>query len=392
MKKRFMGILMSAILVLSLFTFTACGSSDSSSDDTIKIGAFGPYSGDTAMYGEAAKNGIQLAADEINENGGIDGKKIEIISYDTKGDTTEAVSAYNRLVNEDGVVAIVGGVLSGESLAVKDAAKEDNMPMVAPTATADEVTTDAPNSFRICFLDEYQGIAAARYATSSDGINGKTAAMMVSKGDAYSEGLAAAFKETFEALGGSVVDTENYASTDKDYSAQLTKIKSAGVDVVYLPDYYNVVGPILQKAQEMGITAKFIGGDGWDSVQKDYADAAAGNYFTNHYAADNQAEIVQSFLSAYQSAYNDTPNSFAALGYDALNAVAEAITNAGSTERQDIIDALGSLEVNGVTGSFTFDENGNPKGKEISIIQVDNGELKYVTSEEGDKVDNEVIQ
>lgn len=391
MKKRMLSILLSLVLIASLFTFTACGSdSGSSSDgDTIKIGAFGPYSGDTAMYGEATKNGIELAIDQINNDGGVNGKKIELVSYDTKGDTTEAVSAYNRLVNEDNVVAIIGGVLSGESLAVKDAAKEDNIPILAPTATADEITLDAPNSFRICFLDEYQGNAAARFAKND--LNTTNAAMIVKKGDAYSEGLGKAFSETYTSEGGTIVDTEYYSKDDKDYSAQLTKIKDAGVEVVYIPDYYNTVGPILQKAKEMGITAKFVGGDGWDSVQKDYADAAQGDYFANHYAADNQAEVVQSFLSAYKQAYNDTPNSFAALGYDAANTMAEAIKNANSTDAQAIIDALNKVQVNGVTGSFTFDENGNPKGKEISIIQIDNGNLKYVTSELGDKSDNEVI-
>lgn len=390
MKKRFIGILISAILVASVFTLSGCGSS--SSGDTIKIGTLGPYSGDTAMYGEAAKKGIQLAVDQVNNDGGINGKQVELVSYDTKGDTTEAVSAYNRLVNEDEVAAIAGPVLSGEALAVKDAAKEDNIPMVTPTATAAEVTQDAPNSFRVCFLDEYQGNAAAKYAASADGLNAKTAAMIVSKGNSYSEGLAAAFKTTFEAQGGTVVDTENYADSDTDFSAQLTKVKDSGAEVVYIPDYYNTAGPMLQKAKEMGLTAKFMGGDGWDSIQKDYADAADGDYFTNHYAADNQAEVVQSFLSAYKNAYNETPNSFAALGYDAAMTVMDAIKNADSTDHQKIIDALKDINVNGVTGSFTFDENGNPKGKEISIIQVNGGELKYVTSENGDKADNEVIQ
>ncbi len=389
MKKRITSILISAILIASLFTFTGCGSS---SGDTIKIGTLGPYSGDTAMYGEAAKNGIQLAVDQVNNDGGINGKQVELVSYDTKGDTTEAVSAYKRLVNEDSVVGIVGPVLSGEALAIKDAATEDNIPMVTPTATAAEVTLDAPNSFRVCFLDEYQGNAAAKYAKSAEGLNATNAAMIVSKGNAYSEGLAEAFKTTFESLGGTIVDTENYASTDTDYSAQLTKIKSSGAEVIYVPDYYNTAGPILQKAKEMGITAKFIGGDGWDSIQKDYAEAAEGDYFTNHYAADNQDEVVQSFLSAYKDAYNETPNSFAALGYDAAMTMMDAIKNGSSTEKQDIIDQLAKIEVNGVTGSFTFDENGDPKGKEISIIQVSNGELKYVTSENGDKTDNEVIQ
>lgn len=325
MKKKLLVFFLTAILAVTTIGLTGCGNDSSGSSDTIKIGTLGPYSGETAMYGTAAKNGIELAANEINDNGGIDGKKIEIISYDTKGDTTEAVSAYNRLVNEDNVVGIVGPVLSGEALAIKDAAKAENEPIVAPTATAAEVTQGADNSFRICFLDEYQGNAAAKYVTDKANGLGKTkAAIIVSKGSAYSEGLAKEFDRVVKENGGQVVATESYASGDTDFSAQLTKIKDSGAEVVYVPDYYNVAGPMLKKAKEMGINATFIGGDGWDSIQKDYAEAAEAEYFTNHYAADNQNEVVQNFLTAYKEKYNETPNSFAALGYDGLNCMANA--------------------------------------------------------------------
>lgn len=382
MKKKISAIILAAVLIASVFAFTGCGSK-SSSGDTIKIGALGPYSGDTAMYGTAAKNGIELAVEEINKDGGILGKQVELITYDTKGDTTEAVSAYNRLVNEDHVVAIVGPVLSGEALAIKDAAKEDNIPIITPTGTAAEITKDAANSYRICFLDEYQGTAAAKFAamsTADGGLGATTAAVIVSKGNAYSEGLAKSFTDTFKSAGGSIVASETYADGDTDFSAQLTKIKNANPQVVYVPDYYNVAGPLLKKAKEMGIKATFIGGDGWDSIQKDYSEAATGDYFTNHYAADKQDELVQNFLKAYKEKYNETPNSFAALGYDGMETLATAIESAGSTDADAIIKALNKEEVKGVTGTFTFDENGNPKGKDISIIQVTGDGLKYVTS------------
>lgn len=382
MKKKLIGILMSAVLAASVFA--GCGGSGDS--DTIKIGTLGPYSGDNAMYGLGARNGMELAVEEINENGGIDGKKIELVSNDTKGDSTEAVNAYNRMRDQDGVVAIVGPVLSGEALAIKDLTVSDNMPILTPTGTADDITIDAPNSFRVCYLDAYQGNAGANFAvgTEEGELGAKTAAILVNKGNAYSEGLAAAFTKTFEEKGGKVLSTESYAQNDKDFSAQLTKIKDLNPEVIYIPDYYSVAGPILKKAKEMGISAKFVGGDGWDSVQVDYADAAQGHYFANHYAADSPDEKVQNFMSAYTNKYDETPNSFAALGYDAVYCMADAIKTAGSTDAQAIIDALQASDFTGVTGHFTFDENGNPKGKEITIITVDGGELKFVTKVKGD--------
>ena len=383
MKKKLIGFVLSAVLAVSVFA--GCGSAGGDGD-TIKIGTLGPYSGDNAMYGEGAKNGMELAVEEINNNGGIDGKKIELVSYDTKGDATEAVNAYSRLRDQDGVVAVVGPVLSGEALAIKDMAKEDNMPILTPTGTANDITIDAPNSFRVCYLDAYQGNAAANFAvgTADKELGAKTAAILVNKGNAYSEGLAAAFTKTFEAKGGKVVGTESYAQNDKDFSAQLTKIQALNPEVIYIPDYYNVAGPILKKAKEMGINAKFVGGDGWDSVQVEYADAAQGTYFANHYAADSPDEKVQNFIKAYSEKFDKTANSFAGLGYDAIYCMTDAIKAAGGTDAQAIIDALGKTDFTGVTGHFTFDENGDPKGKEITIITVDGGELKFVTTVQGD--------
>ncbi|MEG0508106.1 MAG: ABC transporter substrate-binding protein [Eubacterium sp.] len=391
MKKKIVSILLVSVLCASIFTFAACSSSgsssgSSSSGDTIKIGALGPYSGETAMYGTATREGIELAAEQINEKGGINGKKMEVVFYDTKGDSNEAVNAYNRLRDQDEVVAIVGAVLTGESLAIKEMAKADNMPILTPTSTAADVTKDASNSFGVCYLDEYQGNAGANFSTTAapDGLGAKTAAVLMSKGNTYSEGLAAAFTKTFTANGGTIVDTESYGKDDKDFSAQLTKIKQLNPDVVYVPDYYSTVGIILQKAKEMGMTSHFVGGDGWDSVQQEYADAAQGHYFANHYAADSPKEMVQNFIKAYQAKNNKSANSFAALGYDGMGVMAQAITKAGSTDKQAIIDALKGIEYDGVTGKFTFDENGNPKGKEITIIKVDGGQLKFVTTVKGD--------
>ncbi|NLN96801.1 MAG: ABC transporter substrate-binding protein [Eubacteriaceae bacterium] len=386
MKKR---LALMLVLIMVMMTLAACGGgSDDSSDqaadsgDVIKIGATGPYTGETAMYGVACKEGMELAEKEINENGGVNGKKIKIVFYDTKGDTTETVNAYNRLRDQDEVVAFIGSVLTGESNAIKDLIKQDNMPTIAPTATGNDVTEGVPNFFRVCYYDNYQGGAAANYASKEapEGLGAKSAAMLVSKGNTYSEGLAGAFKETFEKNGGEVVIEESYAKADKDFSAQLTKIKEANPDVIYIPDYYSTVGVILQKAKDMGMDIPCLGGDGWDSIQEEYADVAQGYVFTNHYAADSPNENVKKFTENYNEAYGKAPASFSALGYDAVYAMANAIIEAGSTDAQAVVSAIQTMNVTGITGEFTFDEEGNPKGKEVTIIQVDNGELKYVTT------------
>jgi branched-chain amino acid transport system substrate-binding protein len=376
MKKRIFSVLLVGMFVVSLFTFAGCSSSGTD-ENTIKLGFIGPKTGDAAIYGTSAEAGAMLAVDEINANGGINDKQIELIAYDTKADQTEAVNAYNRLRDQDGIVALIGGTLSGETLAMKDIMLQDNMPVLTPTATAVDVTVDAPNVFRACFLDDYQGEAAANFAV--DSLGSKTAALLIGVGNPYSEGVSAAFEKAFVAKGGSILGTESYGMTDKDFSAQLTKIKDLNPEVIFVPDYVQTVGPILQKAKEMGITATFVGADGWDGVQVEYADAAQGNYFTNHYAADSPSETVQNFIKAYEVANDSVPNSFSALGYDAVYTMAAAIETAGSTEADAIITALGSTEHLGVTGNLKFDANGDPKDKEVTIIKIDGGELKFET-------------
>ncbi len=376
MKKRVISVLLVVMFTASIFAFAGCSTSGGSADaDVVKLGFIGPMTGDAAIYGSSAEEGAQLAVAEINAAGGINGKNIELVAYDSKADQTEAINAYNRLRDQDGVVAVIGGTLSGETLAMKDIMVQDNMPVLSPTATAVEVTQDAPNVFRACFLDDYQGQAAANFAATT--LGAKTAALLIGTGNPYSEGVSEAFKGAFTAKGGTIAGSESYGTADKDFSAQLTKIKEMNPDVVFVPDYVQTVGPILQKAKEMGITAKFVGADGWDGVQEEYADAAQGNYFTNHYAADSPSEIVQNFITAYKAEYNKVPNSFAALGYDAVYAMVEAITAAGSTESADIITALKATDHPGVTGTLKFDEEGNPKDKEVTIIKIDGGQLKY---------------
>ena len=310
-----------------------------------------------------------MAAAEINAAGGIDGKMIEIIAYDTKGDGAEAVNAYNKLRDQDEVVAIVGGTYSGATLAFADLAVADNMPVLSPTATNPEVTLKGDNIFRACYTDAYQGLVAGSFAI--DTLGATAPAVLYDTGNAYGEGLAVEYIAACEAAGLDVI-VETFASGDADFSAQLTKIVDAGADALFIPDYANVVGPILAQLDAMNVDLPCLGGDGWDGIIDDYAAEAEGFYFANHYATDDESEIVQNFISAYEAEYSETPNALGALAYDAVYIMASAIESAGSFDSDKIIAALAATDKDGVTGHVTFDENGDPQ-KSVSMIQVVDG-------------------
>lgn len=362
--------LLLALMVLLATVLSGCGGAAGGETDTIKLGVIGPLTGDYSMYGTAVANAAQLAADEINAAGGIDGKQVEIIAYDSKGDKTEAVNAYNRLRDQDKIVALIGGTFSGTTLSIKEIAKADNMPVLTPTATNGEVTLDAANIFRACYTDPYQGSTAAVFAAEE--LKATKAAILYNIEDPYSEGLAVAFDEQFSTIG-TVTNYEGYTKNDADFRAILTKIAAEEPDVLFLPDYIAKVGVILSQVEELGLNVVAIGGDGWDGIEGDYAEVAEGHYFANHYAKTDESAIVQDFISAYETKFESSPNALAALAYDSTFIMKSAIEAAGSTDAEAIITALAATDMSGVTGHVTFDENGDPI-KSISIIQVVSGE------------------
>ncbi len=372
-------LLVLALTLSTVFLLSACGSDD----DVIKFGVIGPLTGDYSQYGIAVENGAKLAAGEINEAGGVLGLDLEIIAYDSKGDPTEGVNAYNRLSQQDEIDALIGGTFSGVTLGLKDLAIADNMPVLSPTATHVDVTLDAPNVFRAAYTDSYQGKVAAVFAKESEDILATKAAVLYNSGDAYSEGLAVAFKAEFEA-GGGVVTEYTFSASDDDFSAVLANIDASDADVVFLPAYVAEVGAILTQAFNMGMDVPFVGGDGWDGIEADYSEAAEGHYFGNHYAKSDTAEVVSSFVANYTAEFGESPNALAALAYDAVYAMAAAFEEAGSSDSDLVIAALAGLEYNNaVTGSIKFDENGDPI-KAVTIIQVVDGEHVVV-----DKVESE---
>ena len=371
--KKFNTVLLGVTLLLA-----ACGGGKEAKEvDTIKIGCTAPLTGPVAIYGVTSSNGSKLAMDEINKNGGILGKQVEFTVLDSKGDPTEAITAYNKLV-DSGIVAFIGDAPSKPTLAIAEVAAQDNMPMITPNGTQFNITEAGPNVFRTCFTDPYQGVVLANFAKKN--LKAETAAVLVNNSSDYSDGVAKAFLEQAQKVGLKVVAKEGYSDGDKDFRAQLTKILSSAPDVLVVPDYYEQAALITVQAREVGLKSTFIGPDGWDGVAKTLDVTAYGaienSYFTNHYSLEDQSPKVQNFVKAYKEVYNEEPSSFAALSYDSAYMMKAAIEKAGTTEKQAVIDALKELSYDGVTGHLTFDEKNNPV-KDVTVLKIVNGEYTF---------------
>ena len=353
----------------------AADADNTATGDTIKIGALAPLTGDASIYGIAASNGSKLYIDQLNANGGINGKQVEYILQDEKGDPIEAVNAYNLLVENNHVSAVLGDVTSTPSIAVAKLAGSAGMPMISPTGTAAEITQQGDSVFRACFLDPFQGKILGDFAAQE--LKVKTVAVLYDNGNEYSTGLMQAFVESAEANGLQVIATESYATNDIDFRSQLGNIKNTNAEAVFIPDYYNTTVLVASQAREIGLDAPLLGADGWDGVLDvvDQGDVASLNncFFTNHYSPQDEDPKVQQFLTDYREAYNMEPNSFSALGYDAAMILCAALEQAGPDDAAAIVEAIQATDLSGVTGKISFDENGDPV-KNVSIITIENGE------------------
>jgi len=375
MKKLFKGVL-ALVMVASL---AACSSGDTTSEETtstndeLVVGFVGPLEGNTSVYGIAVSNGGQLAIDDFNE---ANGTNFVLQKEDSKGDSTEAVNAYNKLVDDDGIVGLLGGVLSGESTAIGSSSQSVGTPIISASATAAGFTLTGSNVFRGCFIDPLQATAVANF--SIDELSATTAAIIYDAGSDYSTGMAEVFTEVFEAAGGTVVEYEAYNSGDVDFNTQLTKISQANVDVVFSPNYYNDDYLIMKQAKDLGVTATFLGGDGWDGVlaiEGMDATVVEGAVFVNHYAPDD-ADVAE-WLARYKDVFGVDPNAFSVLGYDSMNILLEAIYAAEDpTDSAAVVANMQATDYNGVLGHLVFDENGDPI-KDLAYITVKDG--SYVT-------------
>jgi branched-chain amino acid transport system substrate-binding protein len=376
--------LFSALFVLVLICgFAACEKkSDSAgggnaSGNTIKIGEYGSLTGDKATFGISTKNGIELAQQEYNQAGGILGKQIEIVVEDDRGLAQEATTVVQKLIDKDHVVAILGEVASTNSLAGGQVCQEKKIPMISPSSTNPDVTKDRDYIFRVCFIDPFQGSAMAKFAANS--LKAKKVAILQDNGSDYSKGLTEFFTNTFKQLGGEILLTESYVSSDNDFSAQLTKIAAVKPDAIYVPGYYTQAGQIAQQARRAGITAPLMGGDGWDSPQLTEIgkEAINGCFFSNHYSVEDTAQNVQDFVSKYKQKYGQVPDALAALAYDAARIMFESIKKAGTTDGKILRETIAQTkEFKGVTGSITINKDRNAD-KPLTILEIKDGKYAF---------------
>ena len=314
------------VSLLALFVLS-CGAKASKDKNVIKVGVIGALTGNVAQYGTSTINGFKLKVKEINAAGGINGKKIEIVEADSKGDVQEAINAFKKMVSQDKIDIFVGEVTSGPSLAIAPLAQQAKIPMITATGTAFDITKGKDYVFRTTFTDPYQ------------------------------------------------VKEEQYTADDKDFRALLTKVKGYNPEVIFVPDYYNTIGLILTQAKELGINAQFMGGDGWDGIQTNFGKVANGAVFASQFAPDDPDQNVQKFIAAYKNEYKIDPIIFAALGYDTGTILETALKNVSDLSSKDAIrEAIKKFDGTLVTGSLKFDAERNPE-KKVTFIEVKDGKL-----------------
>ena len=371
------------ILVLVLFSTTCrrTQSSDPPKDHSIiKIGFFGDLSGPTFNFGESAKNGILMAADEINQGGGIDGRRLDVVIDDDAGSPEKAAMLTARLIDEDKVVAIIAGGTSGNSRAAAPKAQSARIPLIAPSSTDPAVTQVGDYIFRACFVDAFQGEVMARFAANT--LKAKKAAILFDFNSPYGRGLTDYFELSFSKLGGQIVGKLSYTQSDIDFKGQLSTIQSAAPDVIYIPGYYGDVAVIAKQARMLGLTQPLLGADGWDAPElwQLGGDALNGSYITTHYSVDDPSPAIEHFVQEYRQRYgNLTPDAHAALAYDAMRVLADAISRAHSTESAPLRDALAqTTQFSGVTGVISMDADRNAIKPAVVLKLMD---LKYIYQE-----------
>lgn len=355
----------------------ADGANKQEASEIIKLGNSAPLTGPLSIYGQTTNNGIKLAIEEVNANGGILGKKVDWVEYDDKGEITDAVTNYNKLM-EDKVDAIFGGVPSKPALAIAESSVNDGVLYITPTATQANITEGKPNVFRTCFTDPFQGEVLAHF--SKEKLNAKKVAILRNQSSDFSMGVADVFEKKAKELGMEVVADESYGDSDTDFKAQLTNVRGQNPDVLFIPDYYEKVALIAPQVKEAGIDATLVGADGWDTVlsvmDESSFSSLENSYFSNQFTLEDPSEEVQTFLKNYKEKFGENPSTFAAEGYDTVYLYKQAVEAAGTTEWAKVIDALKKVEFKGVTGSFTYDENNNPI-KTAKMIRIENGEYKF---------------
>ena len=366
------------ILGLILIIVGGCGNQkEAGEEDTIKIGSMFELTGSAAAYGTSMNNAVHMAVDEINEDGGINGKQVEVVEYDTKTDETEAASLTTRLGTRDQVTAIIGPATTGSMQAAIPSANTAQVPIMSPTATDDGVLTDSngevhPYAWRTSFTNSFQGSALAQFA--NDELDAKSAVILSDNSSDYAIGLTETFKKVFD---GEIVASENFSEGETDFSAVLTNIKDMDFDVLYVPGYYEEAGPIIKQAREMGLDQPILGPDGMgNEILRELAGAENMNdiYYTSHFVVTSEDPAVQEFVSDYKDEFNVEADMFTGLAYDSVYVLKEAIESAESSDPKEVNEALKNItDFPGITGTFSFDEMHDPV-KTVNIIEIQDNE------------------
>jgi len=359
----------------------------------IIVGEYGSMTGDQSTFGVSTDNGVKLAVADVNKAGGVNGRQLSVVLHDDEGKSDKTSTVATLLATQDKPTAVIGEVASGRSTIAAPVFNAAKIPMISPSSTNPKVTTIGPYIFRVCFIDPFQGTAAAKFAI--DDLHAKKAAIMTDSTNQYSIGLSQFFAKSFTANGGTVVKTANYTTSDATFESQLTEIKAAAPDILYVPGYYNNIGPIAKQAHQVGLTVPLLGGDGWDSPKLiegagGPGGALEGSYFTDHYSVDNPDPHVQNFVAEYKAAYNaGAPDALAALGYDAVGVLAAAMKSVAAPSdgnydsddyRAKLRDAIAATkDYVGVTGIITLGPDRNAV-KPAVVLQIHGAGYVYKTT------------
>ncbi|MBA2623990.1 MAG: ABC transporter substrate-binding protein [Chthoniobacterales bacterium] len=367
-----------AVAVAAAVGLAGCGGGGSAdTGDTIKIGEFASLTGATASFGTASHNGAIMVIDAANGAGGVLGKKIKLITEDDQSKPGEAATAVRKLISRDRVVALIGEIASSRSLEAAPIAQQNKIPMVSPGSTNQNVTKVGDYIFRVCFIDPFQGTVMAKFTLNS--LKKTRVAVLTDVRQDYSVGLSQYYKDFLTKNGGTVISEQSYSSGDQDFKAQLTSIKGANPEVVFVPGYYNEVGLIARQARELGITVPILGGDGWDSPTLTQIGGAAldNTFFSNHFSVEDQNPVIQNFVRDYRERFKKDPDGMAALGFDAAKVLLDAMTRAGSTEPAKVREALaGTVDFQGVTGKISIDPERNAT-KPAVVLAIKDGAFRY---------------
>ena len=373
-------------------------------EDAVVLGEFGSLTGVTATFGKSTQRGIEMALEEVNKAGGIEGKPVRIVVEDDQSKPEEAATAVKKLINQDKVILVLGEVASSRTLAGAPICQEAKIPIITPASTNPKVTQVGDYVFRVCFIDPFQGEVMAKFARNT--LKVSQAAILKDIKNDYSVGLAQFFTETFTNLGGQIITEESYAEGDIEFRAQLTALKAKNPEVIFIPGYYTEIGLIARQARDLGINVPLIGGDGWDSPRlvEIGGKALEHTYYSNHYTPEDPRPEIQKFITDYKAKYNEIPDAMAPLGYDAARIAFDAIKRSGILQEQNIKEAYNdnpkattlmeaintpknrqlirdaiaeTKDFPGITGMITIDENRNAK-KSAVVVKIEDGKVKFV--------------